>query len=332
MKQEKGFPLDNPAKSSPQERKKSMEKILREKQEKKKRKSKRWGIVITILQGIISMGFVGILFTIDVLPFKYTAIVLAVLILLFVITYTTQKRRKMHVLGKILGILVIIVLVAGMYGLVVANMAFDSVVDGGEKKNDVVMSVTQEVFHVFINDHGEYRLATVNPEGHQILLTKIPSEYFVAIPGISEGKRDTLKNAEGYGIDAVMAAVGSLYETEILFYANINLADLQESVKSFTPDMAVQPDKLVGSVDKNMETNLSKRQIQQLIKLYLGEDTTWEVYSLDAIGTGSSNYTYSTPDEVSYVVNPDKESVAKIIDLINRVEDGEKLKASDVEE
>ena len=66
---------------------------------------------------------------------------------------------------------------------------------------------------VFINDNGEYRLATVNPEARQIMLTTIPTEYYVTIPGVSEGKKDTLKNAEDYGVEAVMTALGALFET-----------------------------------------------------------------------------------------------------------------------
>lgn len=332
MKEEKGYPLDNPAKSSPQERKKSPERILREKQEKKTNKSKRRGTVITVLQGLVSMGFAGMIFSIDVLPFLYTAIVLAILIVLFMLTYLTQKKRKLHVLGKILGVLVSILLAVGIYVLLVANMAFDSVVDKEKKQNDVIVSVTQEVFHVFIKDNETYKLATVNPETHQILLTTIPTEYYVAIPGISEGKKDTLKNAESYGIETVMETLGTLYETKIPFYANINSAKMQGFLGEFTPDMAVAPDKLVDSVGENIETNLSKRQIQQLIKLYLGEDTAWEIYSASADGMGTSNYTYSTPDKATFVIKPYEESVAKIVDLINRVEDGEKLEASDVEE
>ena len=81
----------------------------------------------------------------------------------------------------------------------------------------------------------------------------------------------------------------------------------------------------------NIETNLSKRQVQQLVKLYLGEDTEWQVYSVDAEGVGTSNYTYTTPNKATYVINPNQESIAKIMDLIKRMEDGEKLKASDLE-
>jgi len=332
MKEEKGYPLDNPAKSSPQARKKSPERILREKQEKKTKKSKRRGVEVVVLQALVSLAFLGMLFTIDVLPLKYNAIVLAVVVILFVITYSTQKKRKLHVLGKVLAILESIVLAVGILVLVAVNMAFDSVVDGGEKKNNVVMSVTQDVFHVLVDEDGEYRLATVNPQKHQILMTNIPADYFVAIPGVSEGKKDTLKNAENYGMEAVMAAVGSIFETEVPFYAKINLAGLQETLKTFTPDMEVSLEDLTGTVGDNIETNLSKRQVQQLVKLYLGEDAEWEILSNDAEGRNSSNYTYSDPDKVSFVMEPDKDSVAKAIDLINRVEDGEKLKASDLEE
>lgn len=332
MKEEKGYPSDNPAKSSPQARKKSPERILREKQEKKTKKSKRRGVEVVILQALVSLAFLGMLFTIDVLPLKYTAIVMGVVFVLFMITYFTQKKRKLHVLGKVLGILESIVLAIAILVLVIVNMAFDSVVDGGEKKNDVALSVTQEVFHVFINDNGEYRLATVNPEARQIMLTTIPTEYYVTIPGVSEGKKDTLKNAEDYGVEAVMTALGALFETEVPFYANINLVDLQVRLEEFTPELAVSPDKLMDCVGNNIETNLSKRQVQQLIKLYLGEDAEWKVFSVTAEGENSSNYTYSEPDKVSFVIEPDKESVAKIVNLVNRVEDGEKIKASDVEE
>ena len=332
MKQENGYPLDNPAKSSPQARKKSPERILREKQEKKTKKSKRRGVEVVILQALVSLAFFGILFTIDVLPLKYTAIVVAVVFVLFMITYFTQKKRKLHVLGKVLGILESIILAVAILVLVVVNMAFDSVVDGGEQKNDVAISVTQDVFHVFINEGEEYRLATVNPEKHQILVTNISTEYFVTIPEISEGKRDTLKNAEDYGVEVMLETVGALFETEVSFYAKINLAGLQETLKTFTTDMEVSLEDLTGTVGDNIETNLSKRQVQQLVKLYLGEDAEWEILSNDAEGRNSSNYTYSDPDKVSFVMEPDKDSVAKVIELIDRVEDGEKLKASDVEE
>ena len=287
---------------------------------------------VVILHAIASLAFLGMLFTVDVFPLKYTAIVMGVVLVLFLITYLTQKKRKLHVLGKIWGILVSIVLAIGVLVLVVVNMAFDSVVGGGEKKNNVVMSVTSDVFHVLIDEGGEYRLATVNPEKHQILMTNIPADYYVSIPGVSEGKRDTLKNAENYGIEAVMDAVGSLFETDVQLYAKINLADLQETLETFTPDMEVSLEDITGTIGDNLETNLSKRQVQQLVKFYLRQDATWEILSNNAEGRNSSNYTYTEPEKVSFVIEPDKDSVAKVIELIDRVEDGEKLKASDVEE
>jgi hypothetical protein len=45
-----------------------------------------------------------------------------------------------------------------------------------------------------------------------------------------------------------------------------------------------------------------------------------------ATGTVTSNYTYTMPDTESFVMTPDQDSVKEIIDLINRVEDGEILK------
>ena len=84
MKQENKYPLDNPAKSSPRDRVKSPERILKEKQEKKEKKSKVFGGIVTVLQGILTAAVLGLVVTIDLLPFKYVGILFVILLLLFV--------------------------------------------------------------------------------------------------------------------------------------------------------------------------------------------------------------------------------------------------------
>lgn len=73
-------------------------------------------------------------------------------------------------------------------------------------------------------------LAVVNPETHQVLLVTTPRDYYVAIPGVTGGARDKLTHAGIYGVDASMATLGELYDTEIQFYARVNFTSLIQMV------------------------------------------------------------------------------------------------------
>ena len=47
-------------------------------------------------------------------------------------------------------------------------------------------------------------IAVVNPTTHQILLITTPRDYYIPIPGISDGMNDKLTHAGTYGIDVSM--------------------------------------------------------------------------------------------------------------------------------
>lgn len=73
-------------------------------------------------------------------------------------------------------------------------------------------------------------IAVVNPSTHQILLVTTPRDYYVEIPGISGGQKDKLTHAGIYGVDASMATLEELYDTDIDFYARVNFTSLIEIV------------------------------------------------------------------------------------------------------
>lgn len=104
------------------------------------------------------------------------------------------------------------------------------------------VSTNQDTFSVYISGIDVYGdisknsrsdvniIATVNPTTHQILLTTTPRDYFVPIPGVSGGQNDKLTHAGIYGVDASMATLENLYETEIPFYARVNFTSVIEIV------------------------------------------------------------------------------------------------------
>lgn len=73
-------------------------------------------------------------------------------------------------------------------------------------------------------------MATVNPTTHQILLTTTPRDYYVTIPNVTGDQKDKLTHAGIYGVDASMATLEQLYDTEIDFYARVNFTSLVEIV------------------------------------------------------------------------------------------------------
>ncbi len=73
-------------------------------------------------------------------------------------------------------------------------------------------------------------LATVNPTTHQILLTTTPRDYFVQIPEVSGESYDKLTHAGLYGVEASMATLGELYDTEIDYYVRVNFTSVVEMV------------------------------------------------------------------------------------------------------
>lgn len=98
--------------------------------------------------------------------------------------------------------------------------------------------------------------------------------------------------------------------------------------KMISPSMLVKASSIIDSLSGNVETNMSQEQLQSLIKMQLSEGGSWNIYSVAAEGTGAKNTCYSSGSAMLYVTKPDYESVAKIKDLIRKVQDGEVLEGS----
>ncbi|MBQ8558772.1 MAG: LCP family protein [Tyzzerella sp.] len=346
--------FNNPAKSTPDGGKKSAERELAKKTEKKQKRSKRVGIIFTVLQCVLSLVFIGTLFTLGVLPFKYTMAVIAIVAVLFLITYATQKRKKVcAIIGRIFGCFIMLILVLGTICVGVANYMLEAVTGAPYKaetekqtntmdfmNSSQVFSVAEDSFNVYIRDVYDdidgnsistvNMIATVNPETKQILVTATPGEYYVTIPGVSNGQKDKLEQAGTFGVEASMSALSNLYETEISYYLKVDFEWLDEQKDMFKSQVSLDTVKEIynniSHISDYVKTNMTKYEVQEFVKQELLEGGSWKKSSVEATGTIFSSYTYSSPEVADYVMNPDSESVKEIVDLMSRVEDGEILK------
>lgn len=106
-----------------------------------------------------------------------------------------------------------------------------------------VKSITEEPFNVYISGIDTYgdissvsrsdvnMVVTVNPATHQVLLTNIPRDYYVTIPGTS-GSKDKLTHAGMYGIDKSVMAVEDILDIDINYYVKVNFTSLEEIVNA----------------------------------------------------------------------------------------------------
>ena len=73
-------------------------------------------------------------------------------------------------------------------------------------------------------------LVTINPKTKQILMTSIPRDYYVELPGVSGGSRDKLTHAGLYGVECSMNTLEELFGVEVDYYARVNFTTLREMV------------------------------------------------------------------------------------------------------
>ena len=92
--------------------------------------------------------------------------------------------------------------------------------------------------------------------------------------------------------------------------------------KVISPTMLIRAGSLMDQVSKDVEMNVTRDQLNGLIRNQLSTNAKWYIQSVDLTGTGGKDYCYSAPDQMLYVMYPDETRLDEIIDLTNIVEEG----------
>lgn len=98
------------------------------------------------------------------------------------------------------------------------------------------IDITSQPFTIYISGSDAYgtisdrsrsdvnMLATINPNTHEILLTSIPRDYYVALH--RNGAMDKLTHAGIYGVQESMNTIADLLNIDIDFYVKVNFSTL----------------------------------------------------------------------------------------------------------
>ena len=113
-----------------------------------------------------------------------------------------------------------------------------------EKKTGTNKNVTKEAFTVFISGidtEGSIAttsrsdvnmLVTVHPLTKQVIMTSIPRDYYVQLPGVSGDSYDKLTHAGLYGPECSMETLEQVFGIEIDYYARVNFTTLRDMVNA----------------------------------------------------------------------------------------------------
>lgn len=87
---------------------------------------------------------------------------------------------------------------------------------------------------------------------------------------------------------------------------------------------------IMDSIEGMFATNVSSKEISDLVKMQLKDGGSWNIKSYSVTGEGKKRTTYSMPKLKSYVMIPDDESVDFATDLIDKVFEGDTLTDDDL--
>lgn len=92
--------------------------------------------------------------------------------------------------------------------------------------------------------------------------------------------------------------------------------------KIISPTMLLKAPSIMNQISKDVEMNITRDQLNTLIKEQLRSNATWTIQSVALTGEGAQDYCYSASSQLLYVMYPDEENLQSIIDLTNVVEEG----------
>ncbi|MCQ2530632.1 MAG: LCP family protein [Lachnospiraceae bacterium] len=109
-------------------------------------------------------------------------------------------------------------------------------------KSNSNVDVTTQPFLFYISGNDEYgeltiegrsdvnMLVAVNPNSRQVLMITTPRDYYVELPGVSNGTRDKLTHAGVYGTQCQLDTLEELYGYPIDYYCKVNFSSLIDIV------------------------------------------------------------------------------------------------------
>lgn len=152
---------DNPAKTISGQRGTSTAKSKKGKRKVSKKDntvSRTFGMSMAVLQGMLSLVFLGTLFILNLLPIKFIGVIAFALLICTAVPYLRHKfSKKRLVASKLFSFLMSVVLVLGSYYCIQTSGMLSSISGGDKKLDQIVVAVLSDDVAQTIQDAKDYQ-------------------------------------------------------------------------------------------------------------------------------------------------------------------------------
>ena len=193
----------------------------------------KWGNILLILQGLLSVLALVQLWRTQMLPVLYLVILAALLALLWLLV---KRCQEYNVPGKVVRVFSVFLCAAMALGCFWAQQGLSALgsMTSGLLTGAEANKITKEPFVIYlsgVDTRGELTenarsdvniLAAVNPVTKRVALVNTPRDYYVDLAGTSS--KDKLTHAGLYGVETSMETLGNLYGVNVDHYIRINFA------------------------------------------------------------------------------------------------------------
>ena len=193
----------------------------------------KWGNILLILQGLLSVLALVQLWRTQMLPVLYLVILAALLALLWLLVKRCQEYNVPGKVARVFSVFLCAAMALGCFWAQQGLSALGSMTSGlltGAEAN----KITKEPFVIYlsgVDTRGELTekarsdvniLAAVNPVTKRVALINTPRDYYVDLAGTDS--KDKLTHAGLYGVETSMETLGNLYGVNVDHYIRINFA------------------------------------------------------------------------------------------------------------
>ncbi len=129
--------------------------------------NKKIGLIFIIVQFLITLGLIGLVLYVDMLPTKY--LLMGVLVLVFTMLYTffSQMSRRLYILGRVLAGVFCVIMIAGAWYLWKGYSTINNMSDVNVKVDELTAIVLADDPAQTIDDAKEYSFGIISTIGRE---------------------------------------------------------------------------------------------------------------------------------------------------------------------
>lgn len=193
---------------------------------------------------------------------------------------------------------------------------------------DTSIGTLEDLLDVDINYYFRVNFTTLEKVIDAIGGVDVYSKYSF----ISTGK--AFKFTKGYNHVDGNQALEFARERHNLPQGDRNRGENQQAVvdaiirKATSSAIITKYNDILKNLKGTFQTNMTEKDILKLIRMQLDDMASWNITSYSLNGSDASDFTYSVPQQMLYVMRPNQETVEEARNKIDQVIAGEKLESS----